>query len=151
VLSLAFIAAYREAFEIVLFFQALVLDAADAVRNVWLGAGVGLVLLGFVAVGVLRVGQRLKPAPFMLVSSIFLALLSLVLIGKGVRALQESGVLSIHALSWPELPALGVFGTAEGMVGQGVLLLLLVWSAIWSWLHSTVRLQKGASRGTEGT
>ncbi len=136
VLSLAFIAAYREAFEIVLFFQALVLDAADAVRNVWLGAGVGLLLLGFVAVGVLRVGQRLKPAPFMLASSVFLALLSLVLIGKGVRALQESGVLSIHALSWPELPALGVFGTTEGMVGQGVLLLLLVWSAIWSWLHA---------------
>lgn len=141
VLSLAFIAAYREAFEIVLFFQALVLDAADAVRSVWLGAGVGLLVLGVVAAGLLRLGQRLKPAPFMLASSIFLALLSLVLIGKGVRALQESGVLSTHALSWSELPLLGVFATAEGMIGQGVLLLLLVSSAIWPWLHA----RKGAS------
>jgi high-affinity iron transporter len=136
VLSLAFIAAYREAFEVVLFFQALVLDAADAVRDVWLGACAGLLLLSVVAVGMLRVGRRLKPAPFMLASSVFLALLSLVLIGKGVRAFQEAGVLSIHALNWPELPLLGVFGTAEGMVGQGVLLLLLLSSAIGPWLHA---------------
>jgi high-affinity iron transporter len=136
VLSLAFIAAYREAFEIVLFFQALVLDAADAVRDVWLGAGVGLLLLGIVAAGLLRVGQRLKPGPFMLASSVFLALLSLVLIGKGVRALQESGVLSIHALSWPELPLLGVFGTTEGMIAQGAVLLLLMASALGPWLRA---------------
>ncbi len=134
VLSLAFIAAYREAFEIVLFFQALVLDAADAVRNVWLGAGVGLLALAVIATALLRVGQRLKPAPFMLGSSVFLALLSLVLIGKGVRALQESGVVSIHVLPWPELQTLGVFATSEGLLAQGVLLILLLSSALWPWL-----------------
>ncbi|HEY2732779.1 MAG TPA: FTR1 family protein, partial [Polyangiales bacterium] len=50
VLSFAFLAAYREAFEIVLFFQALLRDAEGATRQVWLGALIGLGLLSVVAV-----------------------------------------------------------------------------------------------------
>jgi high-affinity iron transporter len=131
VLSLAFLAAYREAFEIVLFFQALVLDAADSVRQVWLGAGLGLVLLVGVAFALLRVGQRLRPAPFMLASSIGLALLSFVLLGKGVRALQAAAIVPASHLGLPDLPALGVYATGEGLAAQGLLLALLLLSALW--------------------
>jgi high-affinity iron transporter len=130
VLSLAFLAAYREAFEIVLFFQALALDAAGHVREVWLGAALGMLLLGAAAFALLRVGQRLKPAPFMLASSICLAVLSFVLVGKGVRALQAAAVVPITHLGLPELPALGVYATIEGLVAQGLLLGLLLASAL---------------------
>jgi high-affinity iron transporter len=147
VLGFAFVAAYREAFEIVLFFQALVLDAAGAVRDVWLGAGLGLVLLTGIAYGLLRVGQKLKPAPFMLASSIFLALLALVLVGKGVRAFQEAGVVGINGVSgWPELPLLGVFATREGLAAQALLLALLTGSALWPWLKAR-REARATTRG----
>jgi high-affinity iron transporter len=130
VLMLAFLAVYREAFEIVLFFQALALDAGDAIGRVWLGAGIGLALLGVISWGLLRVGKRLRPGPFMLASSAFLAVLSLVLLGKGVRALQEAAVLPITDLGLPNLPALGVYGTKETLLAQGGLLLLLAISAL---------------------
>jgi high-affinity iron transporter len=136
VLSLAFIAAYREAFEIVLFFQALVLDAGQAIHQVWIGAGIGLLLLSVVAYGLLRVGQRLKPAPFMLASSGFLALLALVLMGKGMHALQEAAVVSITALDWPQAQVVGLYATVEGLSAQGALLVLLLWSALWPWLKA---------------
>jgi len=133
VLLLAFLAAYREAFEIVLFYQALILDAGDHVRQIWIGTAIGLGALSAVALVLLRLGQKLKPAPFMLASSVFLALLSFMLVGKGVRALQEAAVLSIHPVTFPELQWLGVFATREGLIAQGVLLVLLLGSGLWPW------------------
>jgi high-affinity iron transporter len=136
VLALSFLAAYRESFEIVLFFQALTLDAAGQTHRVWLGAATGLGLLSLIAVALLRIGARLKPAPFMLASSIFLALLSLVLVGKGIRALQEAGVIAISTLEAWELPTLGVHATRQGLLAQGLLLVLLCASALWPWLNA---------------
>ncbi|MEY4575507.1 MAG: hypothetical protein RL701_210 [Pseudomonadota bacterium] len=130
VLALSFVAAYREAFEIVLFFQALVRDAGAA-KQVFLGAACGLGLLLVVALILLRVGQRLRPAPFMLASSVCLAVLSFLLVGKGVHALQEAAVVSLSPLPVPALPWLGIYGSAETLAAQGALLLALLWSAVW--------------------
>jgi high-affinity iron transporter len=133
VLLLAFIAAYREAFEIVLFYQALVLDAAEHVRQIWIGTAIGVAVLLAIAGTLLRLGQKLRPAPFMLASSIFLALLAFVLVGKGLRSLQEAAVIGVHPLRLPELQWLGVYATREGLIAQGALLLMLLGSAIWPW------------------
>ena len=45
ILGLSFLAAYREALEVVLFFKALLLDAAEHASRVWLGAGTGVLAL----------------------------------------------------------------------------------------------------------
>jgi high-affinity iron transporter len=131
VLALAFVAAYREAFEIVLFFQALLLDAGDEREQVWLGAALGLALLGLSTLVLKQLGQRLKPRPFMLMSSALLATLAFALTGKGIRALQEAAVVDMSPLSLPELPWLGVYATLEGVLAQGALLMLLTASAVW--------------------
>ena len=134
VFGLSFIAVYREAFEIVLFFQALLLDAGDAPHKVWLGALAGIVALVIVALVLRMVGQRLRPRPLMQASSALLAVLTFSLAGKGIRALQEAGALPIHAVPFFELPAFGVHATLEGLVVQGLLLLALVASALLPWL-----------------
>ncbi|HKU39958.1 MAG TPA: FTR1 family protein [Polyangiales bacterium] len=142
---LAFLAAYREAFEIVLFYQALVLDAGEHVKQVWLGTGLGLAILAVIAMLLLRVGQKLRPAPFMLASSVFLALLSFMLVGKGVRALQEAAVLAVHPLPLPELQWLGIYATREGLIAQGALSLALLASALWPWWSARRRTVTGAT------
>jgi len=131
IFALSFVAAYREAFEIVLFFRALLLDAGDQQGRVWMGALAGLALLAVITLVLQRVGQRLQPRPFMLASSALLAVLALALTGKGVRALQEAAVLPISEVAFPELPLLGVHGTLQGLLVQGVVLLFLVGSALW--------------------
>lgn len=135
VLGLSFVAAYREAFELVLFFQALLLDAGDARAHVWLGVVIACVILVAASFALKAIGQRLQPRPFMLASSALLAILAVVLIGKGIRALQEAGVLGITTLGDFDVPTLGIHGTTEGMLGQGLLLALLLGSALWSWLQ----------------
>jgi high-affinity iron transporter len=136
VLGLAFVAVYREAFEVVLFYQAMLLDAAGDAWVVLLGAVTGLVVLAALAFGLKRIGQKLKPRPFMLASSAVLAALAVMLVGKGVRAMQEAGVMSASDVGFPDVPTLGVYGTAQGLLAQGALVILLAASALWPWLRA---------------
>jgi high-affinity iron transporter len=131
VLGLSFVAAYREAFELVLFYKALLLEAGQHETRVWLGAGLGVAALLVVSLALKRVGQRLAPRPFMLMSGALLAVLAFTLTGKGVRALQEAAVFDVTGVPAPELPWLGVYGTLEGLAAQLLVLLLLVGSALW--------------------
>jgi high-affinity iron transporter len=134
--GLAFIAAYREAFEIVLFYRALLLDAGSDAAGVLLGAGAGVAVLVALVLAFKQVGKKIPPRPFMLVSSGILAVLAVMLVGKGVRALQEAAVVPMTTLHVPDVPVLGLYGTAQTLAAQGVLAVLLVGSALWPWLRS---------------
>ena len=48
----------------------------------------------------------------------------MVFAGQGVAALQLTGIVPIHALKIPSLPALGIHPTLETCAAQGVLLAL---------------------------
>lgn len=133
-LGLAFVAAYREVFELVLFYQALLLDAREHTHMVWLGAAVGVAILVAVVFALRQIGQKIPPKPFMLVSSVLLALLAIMMVGKGVRALQEAVVVPATTLAFPEFPTIGFFATREGVLAQALLFVLLTTSALWPWL-----------------
>ena len=139
--AVAFVAAYREAIEIVLFFRALVLDAPGGGLAIAAGAATGIVLLVALVKGVQALGKRLNPRPVMLVSSILLTAIAISLVGQGVRALQEGGYLPV----WPvsprvRLPILGVFPTVQGLAAQLVVLLLVV---IPAWVAKRTQAAKG--------
>jgi high-affinity iron transporter len=139
ILGLSFVAAYREAFEVVLFFQALALDADGAGTQVALGIAAGAMCL-LVVVFALRVaGKRLRPRPFLLASSALLALLALVLTGKGIRALQEAGVVPVRTLALPDAPWFGVYATSAGLLAQGFVLMLIAASALGPWFAARRR------------
>lgn len=132
VLSLSFFAAYREAFENVLVFQALVRDAGADAHMVGLGAACGVAVLHVFALLLGSVGQHLRPASFVLASSLWMAVLSFVLVGNGVRALQEAGVVSLSELAWPELPLLGLYPSVETLSAQSLVVLGLLYMAFSS-------------------
>jgi high-affinity iron transporter len=132
-LGLSFFAAYREAFETVLFFRALMLDAGP---NSWplviAGAATGTLIMIAVVMVVGRIGKKLNPRPVMLVSSVFLALLALSLTGHGVHSLQEGGYLRLTPVliggePLTGLPSLGLYGSWQGLLAQlGVVVLLFL-------------------------
>lgn len=136
-LGLSFFAAYREAFETVLFFRALLLDAGpQSLHLVAGGAATGTLIMIAVVVVVGRIGQRLNPRPVMLVSSVFLALLALSLTGHGIHSLQEGGYLRLTPVMFGGepligLPALGLYASWQGLLAQlGVVGLLFLPSLI---------------------
>jgi high-affinity iron transporter len=120
--SAAFLAVYREGFETVLFYQALLTGAGGSRGAVALGFGVGCVVLAVVA-GVFRVlGVRLPIRPFFLVTGALLYAMSVVFVGKGVHELQEAGVLGVTTVAAvPQVDFLGIFPTLETLLAQGVL------------------------------
>jgi len=95
VFGLAFVAIYREMFETVLFFRGLLIESAGEGGAVALGALVGLLLLVVVVAGLQKLGRRLKPRALLLSCGILLCGLAVVMVGNGVRALQEVGIVPL--------------------------------------------------------
>ncbi len=127
----AFLAVYREGFETVLFYQALLAGAANDRTAIAVGFGVGCVILAIVA-GVFRVlGVRLPIRPFFLVTGALLYAMSVVFAGKGVHELQEAGIVGVTNLpSVPQIDFLGVFPTLETLLAQGVLIACVLYGVM---------------------
>jgi high-affinity iron transporter len=125
--SIAFLAVYREAFETVLFYQALWIEAGPsghfAVAGGFAAAAVGLVLLAWL---ILKVGLSLPVGWFFGVGSVLMAALAVVLAGKGIAALQQAGRLPVGALDLPTIPSLGVYPTWQGVLTQLALVVLIL-------------------------
>ena len=131
--AVSFVAVYREAFETVLFYQALWIEAGPEGR-VAVGAGfvaavVGLVLLAWL---MLKLGLRLPVGWFFGVGSALMAVLAVVLAGKGIAALQHAGKVPVGALDLPAIPSLGVYPTWQGVITQLALTLLIVGAFAYS-------------------
>jgi high-affinity iron transporter len=135
---LAFIAVYREIFETILFYVALA--AEGYVGALIAGAVSGAVVLGAIAVAMLKFSQRLPIAKFFAYSSALVAVLAVVLAGKGIAALQEAGVVGTTPVAVPRLPVLGLFPTREGVAAQLLTLVVLLGGFAWNRRRSAARL-----------
>lgn len=127
--GLTFIVVYREVFETILFYAAI-WDAENA-GAVIAGAAAAVVALAIIAWALMRYSRVLPIGKFFAFSSMLLAVLCIVLIGKGVSALQEADWLPIDRLSGiVRLDFLGVYPTVQGIaaqVGMAVLLAIGFW------------------------
>lgn len=125
--GVSFLAVYREAFETVLFYQALWQQAGEAARgSVIVGFLCGVAVLGVTAWLILRYSVRLPLGPFFVASSMLLALLAVVFAGHGVKALQEAGVVPTDPVSFVTVQALGVYPSVETLVAQLVVLTMVL-------------------------
>jgi high-affinity iron transporter len=115
--GLAFLVVYREAFETILFYAAMWSEGAQAA--VVAGAAAGAALLCALAWVTMRYSVRLPIGEFFRYSSILIAVLAVVLAGKGIAALQEGGFLAVTPVdSVPRLDVLGLFPTTQSVLAQ---------------------------------
>jgi high-affinity iron transporter len=114
----SFLAVYREAFETVLFYQALWMQVAPAYAPVLGGLISAAVALGILGWLIFRGSIRLPLGLFFGATSLLLALLAVVFVGKGIAALQEAGTLPVNPVNIPSLPALGLYPSLQGLVLQ---------------------------------
>ena len=145
VFGLSFAAIYREMFELVLFFRGLLLESPGEGGSVALGALVGLLLLVALVAAFQKLGRRLKPRPLLLTCGILLCALAVVMVGNGVRALQEVGLVPLTVWGGFQVRALGVYGTREGLLSQAIVLVVLAASAVWTGVRG--RQSGGATNG----
>jgi high-affinity iron transporter len=120
--ALAFIAVYREVFETVLFYSALLADGNGGALMA--GFVTAVVLLAVIAWALLRTSARMPIGKFFSITSIFVGVLAVILIGKGVAGLQEAGWVGVNPIWAPRIEVLGIYPTLETVVSQMVVLVI---------------------------
>lgn len=124
VFVLVFISVYREVFETILFYAALWTDGL----GLWLVAGMlsAIAILAVVAWLLLRTSRELPISTFFSASSALIAVLAVVLAGKGISALQEAGWVGVSLAPMPHIELLGMYPTWQTVSAQLVVLAVIV-------------------------
>ena len=131
--GVSFLAVYREAFETVLFYQALWQQAgAGAHGSILVGFACAVAALAILAWAILRYSVRLPIGLFFAISGALLSILAVVFTGHGVKALQEAGLIAASPFGGVNLPALGVYATVESLTAQAVVLALVCCGYVWT-------------------
>ncbi|MFQ5813974.1 MAG: FTR1 family protein, partial [Anaerolineae bacterium] len=137
--GIGFTAIYREGFETVLFYKALLfLTRGIDIWVLW-GLLAGFLVLVLLGVAIFRFGLRLPIKVTLGVSVTIMMALSVAFLGNAIRELQEAGVLQVTSLlgTVPRLPRLladftGVHPTLETLGAQTLLIFVYIAGAFYT-------------------
>lgn len=138
--GVGFTAVYREGFETVLFYQALLSFARGLTQWVVLGAVLGLAVLVGVGFSIFRAGRKVPIKLFLGTAVVLVMVLSVAFAGNAVRSLQQSATIPVTFLEGvPRLPIFlaeltGWHPTAQTLLTQAVLALIYIAGAIWTFV-----------------
>ncbi|MFL5318648.1 MAG: FTR1 family protein [Myxococcaceae bacterium] len=141
---ISFSALGRESLETALFLQGLSIDSPSGAA--W-GAAIGCVALVGLVLTVNRVGYVLPMKPLFTVSTVVLFVTAVMLLGKGLHALQEVGVLPLRPIRMFEIEFLGIFPDAVSLVPQ---LLLALAPLVYWWIKSRGEPEAPAGEAASG-
>lgn len=120
----AFMAVFREAFEVVLFLRAIFLDLDPSGQNIaGLGVLSSLLVLAILSYIAIKQSKKLPLDALFKVCSWTMMALAVVLIGKGMHSLQEAGILSVTAAITPvRIDLLGIYPSYQTLCAQALLI-----------------------------
>ncbi len=122
---LAFLAVFREGAETTVFYLGMV--SSITLSDLVLGFVGGLVVLGVLAVLILRFGMKIPMRPFFLTAGLLVYYLGFKFVGTGIHELQIAGVLPASSVDFLKaIPFIGLYPTWEVVATQALLLLAAV-------------------------
>lgn len=137
----AFLAVFREGFETILFYEAL-LAIGDDNSYILYGFLLGCIALTILYLLISKYSIRIPIKPFFTFTSTLLYLMAFSFAGHGIFELQEGGYIPATFLSgWPTISLLGIYPTVETLSAQAVLLLALI-IAIGYFIYSSSKHSK---------
>lgn len=125
--AFSFVIVFREAFEVILFLRAISLEATSKNQSaIGLGLLAAFVLIGVIAYLFLNYSKKIPIRQLFRYSSWIIILLSVILIGKGVHSMQESGWVTATGVGLiPQVDWLGIYPTIETLLAQVALLAIV--------------------------
>ena len=131
-MGISFFAVYREAFEVVLFYQALWLQNENSHHAVLSGFVAGLAVLVIVTFGILKLGLKIPLKYFFGATGTLLYIVAFIFAGTGIKELQAAGWVSTTPLKFPrQTPLLGIYPTVETLAAQGLMLCAFIATSLW--------------------
>ncbi len=129
--GLSFIAVYREAFETILFYQALWAQTNEAGKTMGLSGFIAavsvLVVLGWL---IMRYSVRLPLRQFFAVTGGLMFVLAIIFAGKGIAALQVAGLIVSSPVNFFRFDLLGIYPNLQGLLVQ--LGLIIIAFILWN-------------------
>ena len=130
--GISFFAVYREAFEVVLFYQALWLQNEGNHGPVLWGFAGGLAVLILTTYAILKLGLKLPLKYFFGATGTLLYIMAFIFAGNGVKELQTAGWVTVTPLKFPpQVPLAGVYPTLETLLAQGMMLLAFLATMVY--------------------
>ncbi|HXV80335.1 MAG TPA: cytochrome c/FTR1 family iron permease [Candidatus Binatia bacterium] len=130
--GISFFAVYREAFEVVLFYQALWLQNQNSHNAILGGFAAGVVALLAVSFAIFKLGLRVPLKYFFGVTGTLLYIMAFIFAGNGINELQAAGWVPSTPVSFPlQIPFLGIYPTLETLAAQGLMLLAFAATSVW--------------------
>lgn len=126
--AFSFMVVFREAFEVILFLQAINLEAKPGNKSA-IGLGVLAAVLAIVVMVYLfqKYSKRIPVRQLFRYSSWIIVLLAIILMGKGFHSLQESGWISVTGFTGLfRIDWLGFYPTLETILAQAALVLVII-------------------------
>ncbi|SMO82713.1 FTR1 family protein [Fodinibius sediminis] len=140
---LSFIVVFREAFESIIFLSSISLKSAGGNAGIYLALIAVAMLITGIGYVFNRVTRNIPVRQLFRYSSLMLAVLAVILIGKGVRSLQEAGYIEIGSLpvNW-NIPALGLYTTWPTILAQVAVLTII--GGLWYYSNHLARQLQSA-------
>ena len=130
--GISFFAVYREAFEVVLFYQALWLQNENDHHLILWGFIAGLAVLVVLTFAILKLGLKVPLKYFFGVTGTFLYIIAFIFAGNGIKELQAAGWVSTTPIGFPpQIPLLGIYPTLESLVAQALMLCAFFATFLW--------------------
>ncbi len=125
---LSFIVVFREAFESAIFLSAVNLEVDQANKSgIYLGAASALIVVLILSWIAVKYTAKLPVKKLFKYSALVMTILAVVLVGKGIHALQESGYSSITQIPLHlNFSLFGIYPTIETIVAQSVILIFSI-------------------------
>ncbi|MCO6498524.1 MAG: FTR1 family protein [Chitinophagaceae bacterium] len=139
--AFSFMVVFREAFEVILFLQAVKLEAAPGNQSaIGLGVLAAFALIGIIAYFFSKYSKRIPIRQLFVYSSWIIVFLAVILIGKGIHGLQESGWVSVTSISsFFRVDWLGIYPTVQTILAQVCLLAVI----LGTYYYSNYKLKQG--------
>ena len=130
--GISFFAVYREAFEVVLFYQALWLQNEGNRGAVIWGLLAGIAALLVVIYAILKLGLRIPLKYFFGATGTLLYIMAFIFAGNGIKELQAAGWVPGTPVNFPlQVPFLGIYPTVETLGAQALMLLAFFVTSVW--------------------
>lgn len=125
--AFSFMVVFREAFEVILFLQAINLESKPENKSaIGLGVLAAVACIAIMVYAYQKYSKRIPVRQLFLYSSWIIMLLAIILMGKGVHSLQESGWISVTGYTWLiRIDWLGLYPTLETILAQLALIVVI--------------------------
>jgi high-affinity iron transporter len=130
--GISFFAVYREAFEVVLFYQALWLQNENSHNAILGGFATGVVALLAATFAIFKLGLRMPLKYFFGATGMLLYVMAFIFAGTGIKELQAAGWVPSTPLRFPpQVPLVGIYPTVETLAAQGLMLCAFIATSFW--------------------